>query len=179
MEKSARCWITTADASRRRDPPHRWRSLGLSDVPNAEKSCRHGFREGGEKFAAETFISEGKNRLIEETKAKMSLDVCSPRFSPAMWKELEHHREGRCAGLRGGGKTVSGEAFQRGSGCQDYSWQRRRHQNDVILASASNAIIIGFNVRPDAVAKATADREAWMCVCTRLSTTRSRMWRLP
>ena len=29
----------------------------------------------------------------------------------------------------------------------------------MILASASNAIIIGFNVRPDAVAKATAERE--------------------
>ena len=27
------------------------------------------------------------------------------------------------------------------------------------LASASNAIIIGFNVRPDAIAKQTAERE--------------------
>ena len=33
------------------------------------------------------------------------------------------------------------------------------NESDVILASASNAIIIGFNVRPDAQAKATADRE--------------------
>ena len=33
------------------------------------------------------------------------------------------------------------------------------NESDVILASASNAIIIGFNVRPDAMAKATADRE--------------------
>ncbi len=33
------------------------------------------------------------------------------------------------------------------------------NESDVTLASASNAIIIGFNVRPDGTAKATAERE--------------------
>ena len=33
------------------------------------------------------------------------------------------------------------------------------NESDVILAAASNAIIIGFNVRPDASAKDTAERE--------------------
>jgi len=32
-------------------------------------------------------------------------------------------------------------------------------ENDVMLASASNAIIVGFNVRPNAEARATADRQ--------------------
>ena len=33
------------------------------------------------------------------------------------------------------------------------------NESDVSLASASNAIIIGFNVRPDPIAKVTADNE--------------------
>ncbi len=33
------------------------------------------------------------------------------------------------------------------------------NESDVMLASASNAIIIGFNVRPDATAKAIAEQE--------------------
>ena len=33
------------------------------------------------------------------------------------------------------------------------------NESDVTLASASNAIIIGFNVRPDAMAKAAVERE--------------------
>lgn len=32
-------------------------------------------------------------------------------------------------------------------------------ESDIILATASNAIVVGFNVRPDAQAKATADQE--------------------
>ena len=33
------------------------------------------------------------------------------------------------------------------------------NESDVTLASASNAIIIGFNIRPDASARATAEKE--------------------
>lgn len=39
-------------------------------------------------------------------------------------------------------------------------------ESDVILASASNAIIIGFNVRPDAMASAAAEAEKVVCACT-------------
>ena len=35
----------------------------------------------------------------------------------------------------------------------------RLRKGDVLLASASNAIIIGFNVRPEPAAKAFADEE--------------------
>ena len=49
------------------------------------------------------------------------------------------------------------------------------NESDVTLAATSNAIIIGFNVRPDATAKATAEREAWISVCTELFTRLSRI----
>ncbi len=48
-------------------------------------------------------------------------------------------------------------------------------KSDVSLADASNAIIIGFNVRPDAVAKAEAEQTGVKCVCTASSTTPSTM----
>ena len=52
-------------------------------------------------------------------------------------------------------------------------------ESDVLLASASNAIIIGFNVRPEPAAKAFADEERWISVCIVLSITQSRIFRLP
>ena len=58
-------------------------------------------------------------------------------------------------------KQISGKTFQRRGCGKDASMAVLvpSTKSDVILASASNAIIIGFNVRPDATAKATADRE--------------------
>ena len=45
------------------------------------------------------------------------------------------------------------------------------NESDVLLASASNAIIIGFNVRPDRNAEEIAERERSTSACTRSSTT--------
>lgn len=52
-------------------------------------------------------------------------------------------------------------------------------KDDVNLASAFNAIIIGFNIRPDASAREAAERERWMCACTPSSTRRLRTWSWP
>lgn len=42
-------------------------------------------------------------------------------------------------------------------------------ESDVMLASASNALIIGFNVRPDANARALAEKMVWISGCIVLS----------
>ena len=53
------------------------------------------------------------------------------------------------------------------------------NESDVSLAAASSAIIIGFNVKPDPVAKSTAEQEKWISACTILFTRLSRTSRPP
>ncbi|MBQ5598722.1 MAG: translation initiation factor IF-2, partial [Lachnospiraceae bacterium] len=48
--------------------------LGLNDVPNAGEIFVHHKNEKDARAFAETFIAEGKNKLLEDTKAKLSLD---------------------------------------------------------------------------------------------------------
>ena len=48
------------------------------------------------------------------------------------------------------------------------------NETDVVLADASNAIIIGFGVRPDGKARSAAEREASRSVATTSSTSASR-----
>ncbi len=109
---------------------------------------------------AETFISEGKERLLEETKAKMSLDDLFSQIQSGNVKELDiivkADVQGSVEAVKQSLEKLSNEevvvkTIHGGVGAIN--------ESDVILASASNAIIIGFNVRPDATAKATAERE--------------------
>ena len=134
--------------------------LGLSDVPNAGEIFVAMDSEKEARNFAETFISEGKNRLIEETKAKMSLDDLFSQIQSGNVKELniivKADVQGSVEAVKQSLEKLSNEEvvvkiIHGGVGAIN--------ESDVILASASNAIIIGFNVRPDAVAKATADRE--------------------
>jgi translation initiation factor IF-2 len=46
-------------------------------------------------------------------------------------------------------------------------------ESDINLATIDNAIVIGFNVRPDTKARERAPARAWTCASTRSSTTRS------
>ena len=134
--------------------------LGLSDVPNAgEIFVAHESEKEARAFA-ETFISEGKNKLIEDTKAKMSLDDLFSQIQSGNVKELniivKADVQGSVEAVKQSLVKLSNEEvvvkiIHGGVGAIN--------ESDVILASASNAIIIGFNVRPDAQAKATADRE--------------------
>ena len=134
--------------------------LGLSDVPNAGEIFVSMDSEKEARNFAETFISEGKNKLIEDTKTRMSLDDLFSQIQSGNVKELNIIVK---ADVQGSVEAVKQSLVKLSN---DEVVVKIIHggvgainESDVILASASNAIIIGFNVRPDAMAKATADRE--------------------
>ena len=134
--------------------------LGLSDVPNAGEIFVSMDSEKEARNFAETFISESKNKLIEDTKTRMSLDDLFSQIQSGNVKELNIIVK---ADVQGSVEAVKQSLVKLSN---DEVVVKIIHggvgainESDVILASASNAIIIGFNVRPDAMAKATADRE--------------------
>ena len=134
--------------------------LGLSDVPNAGEVLVATENDKEAKNFAATFISENKNRLLEETKAKMSLDDLFSQIQEGNLKELNLIVKADVQGsveavkqslVKLSNDEVVVKVIHGGVGAIN--------ESDVTLASASNAIIIGFNVRPDAQAKSIADRE--------------------
>ena len=134
--------------------------LGLSDVPNAGEIFVSMDSEKEARNFAETFISESKNKLIEDTKTRMSLDDLFSQIQSGNVKELNIIVK---ADVQGSVEAVKQSLVKLSN---DEVVVKIIHggvgainESDVILASASNAIIIGFNVRPDSMAKATADRE--------------------
>ena len=134
--------------------------LGLNDVPNAGEVFVVLQNEKEARSFAETFITEGKNKLIEDTKAKLSLDDLFSQIKAGNVKELpiivKADVQGSVEAVKQSLVKLSNEevvvkVIHGGVGTIN--------ESDVTLASASNAIIIGFNVRPDATAKSIADRE--------------------
>ena len=134
--------------------------LGLSAVPEAGETFVAMDTEKEARAFAETYISEGKNRLIEDTKSKMSLDDLFSQIQSGNVKELDiivkADVQGSVEAVRQSLVKLSNEevvvkVIHGGVGAIN--------ESDVSLASASNAIIIGFNVRPDPTAKVTADKE--------------------
>ncbi len=134
--------------------------LGLNNVPNAGEIfvCTDSEKEA--KSFAETFISEGRERMLEETKSRMSLDDLFSQIQSGNIKELpiivKADVQGSVEAVKQSLVKLSNEevvvkVIHGGVGAIN--------ESDVSLASASNAIIIGFNVRPDATAKTTAERE--------------------
>ena len=134
--------------------------LGLNNVPDAGETFVAMESEKEAKAFADTYISESKNKLIEETKAKMSLDDLFSQIQSGNVKELNIIVKADVQGsveavkqslVKLSNDEVVVKVIHGGVGAIN--------ESDVILASASNAIIIGFNVRPDPMAKATAERE--------------------
>ena len=134
--------------------------LGLSDVPNAGEVFVATENEKEARNFAETFINESKAKLIEDTKSKMSLDDLFSQIQAGNLKELniivKADVQGSVEAVKQSLVKLSNEEvvvkiIHAGVGAIN--------ESDVSLASASNAIIIGFNVRPDATAKSIAETE--------------------
>lgn len=136
--------------------------LGLNNVPNAGEVFVATVNEKEARSFADTFISQDREKLIEGSKAKskMSLDDLFTQIQSGDVKELNIIVK---ADVQGSVEAVKQSLVKLSN---DEVVVKIIHggvgainESDVSLASASNAIIIGFNVRPDNMAKETADRE--------------------
>ena len=134
--------------------------LGLSSVPDAGETFVACDSEKDARNFAETYISEGKAKLLEETRSRMSLDDLFSQIQSGDVKELDIIVK---ADVQGSVEAVKQSLVKLSN---DEVVVKIIHggvgainESDVTLASASNAIIIGFNVRPDPTAKITAENE--------------------
>ena len=134
--------------------------LGLSDVPSAGEVFIAHENDKTAKSYAETYLAQNKEKMLEETKAKMSLDDLFNQIQEGNLKELnlivKADVQGSVEAVKQSLMKLSNEevvvkCIHGGVGAIN--------ESDVSLAFASSAIIIGFNVRPDAQAKAFAERE--------------------
>ena len=141
-------------------PSHPVEILGLSDVPSAgEVFLAHDDLQTAKSYA-ETYKVQRKEELIEETRMRMNLDDLFSQMKEGNLKEfnliLKADVQGSVEALRQSLLKLSNEevivkVIHAGVG--------NITESDVSLASASNAVIIGFNVRPDMMAKSMADQE--------------------
>ena len=134
--------------------------LGLNDVPNAGEIIMSFDSDKEARNFSETFISEGKKKLIDDSKHKVSLDALFEQIQAGNMKELGIIIKADVQGsveavkqslLKLSNEEVVVKVIHGGVG--------NINESDVVLASASNAIIIGFNVKPDNQARIVAERE--------------------
>ena len=134
--------------------------LGLNDVPNAGEVFMVCADEKEARSIAETFISEQKKHMLEETKQKMNLDDLFDEIKAGNVKELPIIVKADVQGSVEAVKQSLGKLSNEEVAVKViHAAAGNINESDVTLASTANAIIIGFNVKPDATAKATAERE--------------------
>ncbi len=133
---------------------------GLNTVPDAGEIFMAVENEKEARTISETYISQGKEKLLADTKQRMSLDDLYSQIQAGNLKELKIIIKADVQGsveavkqslLKLSNDEVVIKCIHAGVGAIN--------ESDIILASASNAIVIGFNIRPDARAKDMADSE--------------------
>ena len=134
--------------------------LGLNDVPQAGDTFVCFDDEKGARSFAETFVAENKIRLVEESKHKVTLDALFDQIKAGELKELNIVLKADVVGsseaIKNSLEKLSNDevvvkVIHEGVG--------NINESDVTLASASNAIIIGFNVKPEANTKSIIEKE--------------------
>ena len=134
--------------------------LGLNSVPNAGEIFQVKDNEKEAKAYADTFVSEGKQRMVEESRKKVSLDALFDQIKAGELKDLpivlKADVQGSVEAVRDSLQKIQNEEVQvkvihAGVGAIN--------ESDINLAIASNAIVIGFDVKPDSTAKDIAERE--------------------
>ena len=134
--------------------------LGLNDVPNAGEVFMVCSDEKEARSIAETFIAEQKKHMLEETKQKMNLDDLFDEIKAGNVKELPIIVKADVQGSVEAVKQSLGKLSNEEVAVKViHAAVGNINESDVTLASTANAIIIGFNVKPDATAKATAEHE--------------------
>ena len=134
--------------------------IGLNEVPDAGEVFITTANEKEARTIVAAYIDQSKAKLIEDTKSVLSLDGLFDQIQAGNIKELNIIIKADVQGsveaikqslLKLSNEEVAIRIIHGGVGAIT--------ESDVTLAIASSAIIIGFNVRPDNMAKATADRE--------------------
>ena len=134
--------------------------LGLSEVPAAGDTFYVAANEKQARQLAESVIAKNRETLISQTPQKVSLDDLFSQIQSGNMKELgiivKADVQGSVEAVRQSLEKLTNDevrvrVIHGGVGAVT--------ESDVLLASASNAIIIGFNVRPEPAAKAFADEE--------------------
>ena len=134
--------------------------LGLNKVPAVGDLFFAARSEKEARYVAENIIAKNRVKMIEETPQKVSLDDLFNQIQAGKVKDLNLIIKADAGGSVEAVKTslekLSNEEVRirtilGGVGAIT--------ESDVMLASASNAIIIGFNVRPEPSAKSIADEQ--------------------
>lgn len=134
--------------------------LGLSEVPNAGEVMMVMDSEKEARSVAEKFIAYGREKMLSETKQQLSLDDLFDQIQAGSVKELNIIVKADVQGsveavkqslVKLSNDEVAVKVIHGGVGAIT--------ESDVNLAAASNAIIIGFNVRPEPAAKDAATAE--------------------
>ncbi len=134
--------------------------LGLSSVPNAGDTFYVTENEKRARQLAESVANKNKSAVIKNNSAKISLEDLFGQIKTGNVKELgliiKADVQGSVEAMKNSLERLSNDEVKikivhGGVGAVT--------ESDIMLASASNAIVIGFNVRPELTTKSVIDSE--------------------